>query len=479
MKRLYQILKSRSWRLEWILLLALLTAGTCAAIALVSLRQRQEQRARVAATETVLKEGNSLLDTICGSGFASVANPTPILWRQFSMQVDSALAVRPEIQSFSIVRNGVKVFHRQAGGVPSAGQTASSVGLLRSGLPSVPRAAVVESDTDITQGTVETGADTSVPVFVITRTETLDDGTQVVSEATFKREAVSAEEKIAQEMVASLFLLSILVLVVSFAVCALVLTLAVVRDRRRERKERQEEHLAFSGVLANGILHDFRNPMSAVRLDAQMLTREMARAEGFRPERVHSLAERIARTMGRMDKIFTEFLFLAKPADEKPETTELAEIVRDCADTLGPRLEQAGVGLRKTVGDELPPVVAYPFALRRALMNVLVNAVQFAPRGSEIEVAASAVRPDEVRLDILDRGPGVPDSRKEAIFEMFETGRPEGTGLGLFLARTAIQRCGGEIVVLDREGGGSDFRITLRAGERLVEEPLREEGGMK
>ena len=62
---------------------------------------------------------------------------------------------------------------------------------------------------------------------------------------------------------------------------------------------------------------------------------------------------------------------------------------------------------------------------------------------------------------------------------MFETGRPEGTGLGLFLARTAIQRCGGEIVVLDREGGGSDFRITLRAGERSIEEPPGEEGGTK
>jgi signal transduction histidine kinase len=59
-------------------------------------------------------------------------------------------------------------------------------------------------------------------------------------------------------------------------------------------------------------------------------------------------------------------------------------------------------------------------------------------------------------------GPGIPPQMRKRIFDLFVTTRPEGTGLGLFLARTAIQRCNGTIEALAREGGGTCFRITLR-----------------
>ena len=308
------------------------------------------------------------------------------------------------------------------------------------------------------------------PVFVITRSQRLPDGSQVVTEATFKREAVGAEEQTARALVSSLFAFAVGVLILSFTVCAGVLLAAVARDRRREARARQEEHLAFSGVLANGILHDFRNPMSAVRLDAQMLGKELARDDGFRPERVRDLAGRIARTMARMDKIFQEFLFLARPADERPEPVDLDQVVRECADTLAPRAEQAGVTLRTEPHDPLPPAAAYPFALRRALLNVLVNAIQFAPRGSEVTVVLG--RHDALlAIEVLDRGPGIPAPQRQSVFDMFVTGRPEGTGLGLFLARTAVRRCGGDIQALARDGGGARLRITLPAANAQPSTP--------
>ena len=91
-----------------------------------------------------------------------------------------------------------------------------------------------------------------------------------------------------------------------------------------------------------------------------------------------------------------------------------------------------------------------------------MNAIQFAPKGSEVTVAL-AHRGGGVTTDVLDRGPGIPPEKRQKIFEMFVTGRPEGTGLGLFLARTAIRRCGGDIQALARDGGGADIRITLPA----------------
>ena len=457
------ITRHGAWRLEFILLIALLTSALIGGGVLLFLKGQHDKRAHVAATETVLQEGESLLNTLCELGLACSTNPVPSEWRRFSTIVDSAFSVRQDVQSVSVSRNGVTVFHRQAGGLRLPPNPPKQVE------PTTNQIA----ETEMSQGSIEIGG-VRQPVFVISRTSMLRDGSKVVTEATFKREAVGTEEFTARSLVSSLFTFSITVLVLSFTACALALTIAVTRDRRREQRARQEEHLAFSGVLANGILHDFRNPMSSVRLDAQMLVKEMKRADGFRPERVSDLSERIARTMERMDKVFKEFLFLAKPADEQPEGVDLEQVVRECADTLAPRSEQAGVTVRISCLNSLPPAAAFPFALRRALLNVLMNAVQFAPKGSEITVTL-AHRGHHVVTDVLDRGPGIPPDKRQNVFDMFVTGRPEGTGLGLFLARTAIRRCNGDIQALPREGGGADLRITLPSiqskGDRPVAPP--------
>jgi len=428
-----------------VLLVVLFSCAIAAGTGLFLLKRQHDEQAHLQATEMVLKEGESLLNALCELGIACSTNPVPSEWRQFSTVVDSAFLVRKDVQSVSISRDGVTVFHRQAGG-----------------LSEKPNASLQQKacDTVMSRRTLEIGG-VRQPVFVISREIRLGDGSKVLTEATFKREAVGTEELTARKLVSSLFVFSIAVLILSFSVCAVVLVVAVARDRRREQRARQEEHLAFSGVLANGILHDFRNPMSAVRLDAQMLGKEMKRSEGFRSDRVRDLSERIARTMERMDKVFQEFLFLAKPADEKPEGVDIEQVARECIDTLAPRVEQAGLTVRIERPDApLSRAAAFPFALRRAFLNVLMNAIQFAPKGSEITVAL-AQRNARIVADVLDRGPGIPPEMREKVFEMFVTGRPEGTGLGLFLARTAIRRCGGDIHALPREGSGTDIRIEL------------------
>ena len=432
-------------RLEYILLIALLVVALLAGGGLFFLKKTHDRQTSHAATENVIHRGVSFLNTLSTLGVACSSNATPEVWRSLSEMADNIFAVRPDVQSLSITRDGVTVFQRQAHGFDSLVQPSPSTD--------------IGEDVIISPGTLEIGG-VQQSVFMLTKTVLLDDGTPVVIEASLKREAVGQEEQTAREAVSSLSAFSIAVLILSFSVCAVVLTLAVVRDRRREQRARQEEHLAFSGVLANGILHDFRNPMSAVRLDAQMLEREMARPDGFRPERVAELARRVAHAMTRMDKVFQEFLFLAKPADERPERVNIRHVVNECCETLTPRIEQSGVTLRFDTPQETLLVAVFPFALRRALLNVLVNALQFAPKGSEVEIALHTAN-GRVIAEVRDRGPGIPAEQRARIFEMFVTTRPEGTGLGLFLARTAIRRCGGEIEALARHGGGTVIRISL------------------
>jgi len=434
-------------RLEYILLMAFLVFMILAGAGLFGLKKTHDRQTRLAATEYVLNRGMLLINTMSAMEGVSSTNATREIWKVLSDTADTIFDVRPDVQSLSIMRDGVTVFHRQAQGFETSQGT--------NGM----KAAVGESETVMSGSTLEIGGKHQ-PVFVFSRAIPSPDGRATVIEATVKRGAVGQAEETARNAVSSLFLFSMIILVLSFSACAGVLVLAVMRDRRREARSRQEEHLAFSGVLANGILHDFRNPMSAVRLDAQMLEREMVRDGGFRPERVAELSGRISRTMARMDKIFHEFLFLAKPADEKPEVVHLGHVIKECVDTLSPRIEQAEVQVHVNSPEGLPGAEAYPFAIRRAILNVLVNALQFAPKGSAVDVTL-AQKDSVLVTDIADRGPGIPEKDRKKIFDLFVTTRPEGTGLGLFLARTAIQRCNGTIEALPREGGGTCIRIVL------------------
>jgi len=421
-------------------------AALAAALALFWLHRSQERLAHIDATRSVLQQGERLMALFADAGaLACSTNLTPAEWRLLTAQVDGLHAAQGELAFVSIARDGETVFHRQ---------------LAAASPPPVPaeppaRAAVSTLNLPVGPGATR-------PVMVFTREVALPGGARATVELGLDAAAVDASGSAAARSIRALLRLSAIAVAAAFGACLLPVVALVRRDRARQARARREEHLAFSGVLANGIVHDFRNPMSSVRLDAQMLAREAARAGGARPGRTAELAERISRTVERMDRVFQEFLYLGKSRGEALETVDLAACVRDCAETLAPRLEAAGVALDFPAPARPPQVRAAPFALRRALLNVLANAVQFSPRGGTVTVACAAAD-GEASLTVADRGPGVPPRERERIFDLFVTTRPEGTGLGLFLARTALRACGGEIAALPREGGGAVFRITLPA----------------
>ncbi len=421
----------------------LAVAALAAGLGLFWLHRFQEKLAHIDATRSVLHQGERLMDLLANAGtLVCSTNMTPADWRLFAAQVEGLHAAQGELEFVSIAHNGETVFHQQIPDRPSFPPS-----------PAAPR-------TSVSTLNIPTGPTTTIPVMVFTRVVPLPDGTEATVELGLDAAAVDVSGSSASRSIRALLRISAVAVTTAFGLC-LLLVIAVVRhDRARQIRARREEHLAFSGVLANGIVHDFRNPMSSVRLDAQMLARETARDGGPRSERLAELAGRISRTVERMDQVFKEFLYLAKPEQEAIEAVDLAASLRDCVETLAPRLETAGVTIESPQPDTALRVRATPFALRRALLNVLTNAVQFSPQGGTVRVTCAA-EGASVRMDIADRGPGVPPRDRERIFEMFVSTRPEGTGLGLFLARTALRKCGGAIVALPREGGGAIFRITL------------------
>src|SRR5262249_43146116 len=120
------------------------------------------------------------------------------------------------------------------------------------------------------------------------------------------------------------------------------------------------------------------------------------------------------------------------------------------------------------VGSDLPAVAGDQALIRRALVNLVDNAIKFSPDNSEVLLSAEHDQ-DGIRFAVSDRGPGVPDAFRKKIFEKYvqipgQKGRRKGTGLGLALARLVGEAHHGRLWVDPRTGGGSVFSMFIPGG---------------
>jgi signal transduction histidine kinase len=443
---------SFAWRAAtWVALIAILAAS-----GLFVLQRWHNQAAHQAAAQAVAERGQWLAMSLAlrAASAAEAAGREGDLgaaraWREFSGLLRSLREVEGDLEFVSVRRGAVTLFQEHA---DEAGAAADEGDFHFAGPVAIGRQRLAAGDAQI-------------PVVTFSVAVT-NPRTQAVSlELGMRRRAVEREEWPATSAIDSMYRLSLATMAACFAVCLALVVGMVRREERRERARRREEHLAFSGVLANGIVHDFRNPMSSLRLDAQMLEKESARGAEARSERMAELAGRMRHTLDRMEKVFQEFLVLARPGEEPAARLELGACAKDCLDMLAPRFEAAGVAseLRGAAGGA--PIRASAAAVKRALLNVILNATQHAGQGGRVVVEVSRVG-SQVRLDVCDTGPGIPKEQRERVFEMFYTTRPQGTGLGLFLARTAIEKNGGRLVVAEPEGAGARLRLEFPLAEK-------------
>jgi len=426
-----------------VLMIACLAGGSLWILGRIPRQSVQEDAARRAIEQGVLMTAHL-------AGQPNVASPPgdDEDWSAFIRQIRALQSIEPGLQYVTVSRNGVAVFSKQTSRLePEAGMPEDYVLPEGAGKIAITRKRLM----------LEEG---SVPVLVFLSRGEGADGMSREVEIAIRRDGLLSHGQEAVSAVSSMFKLSLTTIVIAFGLCAAVVVWVVRRETVLERRRREQEHLAFAGVLANGIVHDFRNPMSSVRLDVQMLGKETARQSDCNLARIAALAARIENTIQRMDKVFEEFLYVSRPSSEERERTDLVACVRECVQVVERRFGQAGIGLDVRLPPESVRVQAYPSALQRAVLNVVTNAEQFSKAGQRVAVVVEVVD-DEAIVTVDDEGPGVPEKRRETIFEMFESDRPGGTGLGLFLARTAIERCGGHIDVGDAPKGGARFRIRL------------------
>jgi two-component system, OmpR family, osmolarity sensor histidine kinase EnvZ len=198
-------------------------------------------------------------------------------------------------------------------------------------------------------------------------------------------------------------------------------------------------------VLA-GISHDLRTPLSRMRLAL-----EMSGAEA-------DAARAMATDIEDVDVIIGQFLDFARGVSEEKTRQDL----RDLLEEIGHHYSRLGKNLSLKLGEAAPLRFAR-LALRRALGNLIDNALRYAGEPVEIELRASA---SEIVIEVRDRGPGIPSGEAERLkrpFTRLHAARsgPAGSGLGLAIVERVARAHGGRLDLLPREGGGLVARLTL------------------
>lgn len=252
---------------------------------------------------------------------------------------------------------------------------------------------------------------------------------------------------------------------------ALVAGLAAGVDRLRLQEEVRDTRLvAEIGQQRAGFLsavsHNLRTPLTAVKAAAGTLLASWSRIE---PEERRELLETISDEAERLERLVRNTLELSRiragALEVEPERVDIADLVQHAVRRLRPIARAHRV--RLDVDDDLPPVSLDIMMAEQILLNLLENALRFAPPGSEILVGAHALTngPDEVELVVSDHGPGVPLEARSRIFEEFQSAetRPDrsGTGLGLAIVRALVVAHGGSVRYEDTPGGGATFVCTF------------------
>lgn len=249
-----------------------------------------------------------------------------------------------------------------------------------------------------------------------------------------------------------------------------------IRDLSEVSQISQEQRLSELGLLAAGIAHEIHNPLGSVRLAVQSLLREIDQQHADPVE----LADYLRLVDDQIDKcieVTRRLLLLSRHPDTRNALVDINDAVADAVHLLD---YDAGLrGVRQTIDadPQRPRILADQAELRMVVLNLLQNAHHAMPGGGEIRVRTRSVASGEVRIEVIDNGSGIAPGVLPHIFDPFYSRRADGqagTGLGLTICRSIIERYGGTIAVESKQGCGTTFTVTL---PREHGNPSNEEDG--
>ena len=244
----------------------------------------------------------------------------------------------------------------------------------------------------------------------------------------------------------------------------------VFRDVTEEKLMAKELHksqkLESVGLLAGGIAHDFNNILAAILGNIE-LSLEYTDSEDKR----HPLLTQAQKATLRATGLTKQLLTFAKGGAPVKEIASIAEVIRDSSDFV---LRGSNVQCQYSIADDLWPVEIDKGQISQVMQNIILNASYAMPEGGVIDVSCINVNnieervsflkaEDFIKIEIKDSGIGIPAELLDKIFDPYFTTKDAGSGLGLSVTHSIVNRHGGHISVASEQPGGTIFTIYLPA----------------
>ena len=237
--------------------------------------------------------------------------------------------------------------------------------------------------------------------------------------------------------------------------------IAVIRDitetKLMEENIRRTEQLTAMGKLASAVAHEVRNPLNAISMIAQRLTREFKPIE--KEDEYKELADIIKSESSRLNSIVEEFLQFARPPKLNRQEVDIAQLLDETISLIEAQAEGHGIKIEK-IYPNLALWIVDREQIKQALLNILLNSIDAMPDGGILSINGR-VDHDGLHINISDTGKGIPEENIPRIFDLYFTTKETGTGLGLSIVQRIIMEHGGWINVDSVLGKGTTFSIYL------------------
>jgi two-component system nitrogen regulation sensor histidine kinase NtrY len=212
--------------------------------------------------------------------------------------------------------------------------------------------------------------------------------------------------------------------------------------------------------VAQRIAHEIKNPLTPIQLSAQRLRRRLARSAGDDQQLVAECTGTIIQEVEGLRRLVDEFSRFARMPTLAPRLTDLRPLVESVVALY--REAQPALTLLTRHAEDMPQVEVDPDHIKRAVLNLVDNAVEAVGGAGEVSVQTAHVpETGHARIIVTDTGPGISPENKEKLFLPYFSTKAEGMGLGLPIVWEIVTEHGGTIRVEDNEPRGSRFVIEV------------------
>ncbi len=247
---------------------------------------------------------------------------------------------------------------------------------------------------------------------------------------------------------------------------------------RLERELANREHLATLGQMAAQVAHEVKNPLSSIKSIAQVMREEQALSSY---EQDLSL---IVSEIDRLNRTVSQLLAFSRPSHADSRPVQLSDLISATVTLAGTEAKERGVDLKVESITDVMLTATQAGALREALSNLVLNAVQATEAGGEVKIQAAVqpvaadprVPPTDLAaatltLTVTDSGPGIPADAQQRVFEPFYSTKSRGTGLGLAIVQRRVTELGGRVELRSpvEDDCGTRFRVIVPIADNARE----------